>query len=41
MFGKCRVVKVCAKKFGIAQWSFIGPGLIKSPILEENSPQGA
>ena len=36
-----RVVKVLAKNFGIGQWSFIGPGLKRSGILEEDSPQGA
>ena len=37
-----RVVKVLAKKFGIGQWSFIGPGSEKKWYSgEENSPQGA
>ena len=37
-----RVVKVLAKKFGIGQWSFIGPGSEKKwNSAEENSPQGA
>ena len=37
-----RVVKVLAKKFGIGQWSFIGPGSAKKwHSGEENSPQGA
>ena len=37
-----RVVKVLAKKFGIGQWSFIGPGSEKQWYSgEENSPQGA
>ena len=37
-----RVVKVLAKKFGIGQWSFIGPGSVKKWYsMEENSPQGA
>ena len=37
-----RVVKVLAKKFGIGQWSFIGPGSEKKWYsAEENSPQGA
>ena len=37
-----RVVKVLAKKFGIGQWSFIGPGSEKKWYsVEENSPQGA
>ena len=36
-----RVVKVLAKKFGIGQWSFIGPGSEKKWYsMEENSPQG-
>ena len=35
------VVKVLAKKFGIGQWSFIGPGSEKKWYsMEENSPQG-
>ena len=37
-----RVVKVFAKKFGIGQWSFIGPGSEKKWYSgEEISPQGA
>ena len=37
-----RVVKVLPKKFGIGQWSFIGPGSEKMWYsAEENSPQGA
>ena len=37
-----RVVKVLVKKFGVAQWSFIGPGSAKKWYSgEENSPQGA
>ena len=37
-----RVVKVFAKKFGIGQWSFIGPCFEKKWYSEEeNSPQGA
>ena len=37
-----RVVKVLAKKCGIGQWSFIGPGSEKKWYSgEENSPQGA
>ena len=36
-----RVAKVLAKKFGIGQWSFIGPGSEKKWYsVEENSPQG-
>ena len=36
------VVKVLAKKFGIGQWSFIGPGSEKKWYSgEEKSPQGA
>ena len=36
-----RVDKVLAKKFGIGQWSFIGPGSEKKwSSMEENSPQG-
>ena len=37
-----RVVSVLAKRFGIGQWSFIGPGSDqKWYSTEENSPQGA
>ena len=37
-----RVVKVLAKRFGIGQWPFIGPGSEKKWYsTEENSPQGA
>ena len=37
-----RVVKVLAKRFGIGQWSFVGPGSEKKCFSgEENSPQGA
>ena len=32
-------VKTFAKKFGISQWSFIGPGSEKKWYLSENSPQ--
>ena len=35
-----RVVKVLSKKFGIGQWSFIGPGSEKKWYSAENSPQG-
>ena len=36
------VDKVLARKFGVGQWSFIGPGSEKKwPSAEENSPQGA
>ena len=36
-----RVVKELAKRFGIGQWSFIGPGSEKKWYSgEENSPQG-
>ena len=35
------VVKVLAKRFGIGQWSFVGPGSEKKwSSAEENSPQG-
>ena len=35
------VVKVLARKFGVGQWSFIGPGSEKKWYsMEENSPQG-
>ena len=36
-----RVVSILARKFGIGQWSFIGPGSEKKWYsMEENSPQG-
>ena len=35
------LVKVLARKFGIGQWSFIGPGSEKKGYSAENSPQGA
>ena len=34
-------VKTFAKRFGIGQWSFIGPGSEKMWYPSENSPQGA
>ena len=36
-----RVVKVLAKRFGVGQWSFIGPDSEKKWYSAENSPQGA
>ena len=37
-----RVVKVLARRFGVGQWSFIGPGSEKKWYsMQENSPQGA
>ena len=36
-----RVVKVLARRFGVGQWSFIGPGSEKKWYSAENSPQGA
>ena len=36
-----RVVKVLARKFGVGQWSFIGPGSEKTCYSAEKSPQGA
>ena len=37
-----KVVTILAKRFGIGQWSFIGPGSEKKwSSTEENSPQGA
>ena len=36
-----RVVKVLARKCGVGQWSFIGPGSEKKWYSAENSPQGA
>ena len=35
------IVKVIARRFGIGQWSFIGPGSEKKLSSSENSPQGA
>ena len=36
-----KVVSIYAKKFGIGQWSFFGPGSEKKWYsMEENSPQG-
>ena len=35
------VVKVLARRFGIGQWSFIGPGSEKKRYSAENNPQGA
>ena len=35
------VVKVLARRFGIGQWSSIGPGSEKKWYSSENSPQGA
>ena len=36
-----RVVSILAKRFGIGQWSFIGPSSEKKWYsMEENSPQG-
>ena len=35
------VVKVLSKKFGIGQWTFIGPGSEKKWYFAENSSQGA
>ena len=34
-------VKVLARRFGVGQWSFIGPGSEKKWFSSENSPQGA
>ena len=34
-------VKSFARRFGIGQWSFIGPGSEKKWYSSENSPQGA
>ena len=36
-----KVVTILARKFGIGQWSFVGPGSEKKWYsMEENSPQG-
>ena len=34
------VVKVFARRFGVGQWSFIGPGSEEKWYSSENSPQG-
>ena len=34
-------VKALARRFGIGQWSFFGPGSEKKWYSSENSPQGA
>ena len=39
--GNAGVVKVLARRFGVGQWSFIGPGSEKKWYSSENSPQGA
>ena len=36
-----RVVKILARRFGVGQWSFIGPGSEKKWYSAENRPQGA
>ena len=36
-----KVVSILAKKFGIGQWSFIGPGSEKKWYSAENGPQGS
>ena len=41
MLGKCRSRQSTCEKFGIGQWSFIGPGSEKKWYSAENSPQGA
>ena len=41
MLGKCRSREALARRFGIGQWSFIGPGSEKKWYSSENSPQGA
>ena len=36
-----KVISILARKFGVGQWSFIGPGSEKKWYsMEENSPQG-
>ena len=35
------VVKVFARRFGVGQWPFVGPGSEKKWYSFENSPQGA
>ena len=41
MLKNAEFVKTFAKRFGIGQWSFIGPGSEKKWYPSENSPQGA
>ena len=41
MFKECRICEDFAKRFGIGQWSCIGPGSEKKWYPSENSPQGA
>ena len=41
MFGKWQSRQSTCKKFGVGQWSFIGPGSEKKWYSAENSPQGA
>ena len=41
MSGNVEVVSILVKKFGIGQWSFLGPGSEKKwYCMEEDSPQG-
>ena len=40
-FKNAESVKALARRFGIGQWSFIGPGSEKKWYSAENSPQGA
>ena len=39
--GNSKVVSILARRFGIGQWSFIGPGSENKWYSSENSPQGA
>ena len=41
MLANAGVVKELARRFGVGQWSFIGPGSEKKWYSAENSPQGA
>ena len=41
MLKECRLCEDVCKRFGIGQWSFIGPGSEKKWYPSENSPQGA
>ena len=40
-FRNANIVKTCAGRFGIGQWSFVVPGSEKKWYSSENSPQGA
>ena len=39
--GRILLMSILARRFGVGQWSFIGPGSEKKWYSAENSPQGA